>query len=92
MPLRPPLQVDLRRAQRDFQASEILGMSLKEQLQARGTELAQLKGEHEDLRQRHATTQAELADATSALAARERDLDVLQRSSAESKSDLQGCV
>lgn len=48
------LQVEVKRAQRDFQTAEVLGLSLREQLTAR-------EGELRELGSRHSALQAEQA-------------------------------
>ena len=83
------LEVETKRAQRDLQTSEIMCVSVKEQLQARSAEVAQLAAEARQAQARQAALAAELAAATAALHKLESDHGSLAQHSAEEQERLE---
>ena len=82
-------QVELKLAVRNFQTSDILGMSLKEQLAARTAEMAEQRAQHDALVQAHSAATAELHVTQASLANLQQQHEALQQASATKQEELQ---
>ena len=56
------LQVEAKRAQRDYQTAEIMGLSLREQLGTREAELSELTSRHSQLQQEQLAAASQLLE------------------------------
>ena len=90
--LRLGLQVEVKRAQRDFQTAEIMGLSMREQLGAREAELSELTSRHSQLQQEQLAAASQLLESQSSLGGLQLLHEGLQASSAERVQQLEGAL
>lgn len=84
-----PTQVELKRVQRELQASEILGLGLREQLAARGAELGELSAAHAALQAEAATASLALLESQASLSGLQQQHQGLQATAAERAAELE---
>lgn len=85
-------QVEVKRAQRDFQTTEVLGLSLREQLASRSAELAQLTQRHGAVQAELAAASTQLLDSQTALADLQKRHTSLQAGSTERTARLEAAL
>lgn len=92
LPLFPACQVEMSRLQRDFQTAEIMGLSLREQLAARETELKELSSKHKELQAEQAAASAALLESQASLNGLQLRHENMQASNAEQVAKLQAAL
>ena len=83
------VQVETKRAQHDFQAAEIMGLSLRERLGAREAELSELSSRHGQLQQEQLAAASQLLESQASLGGLQLLHEGLQTSSTERAQQLE---
>lgn len=86
------LQVEAKRAQRDYQTAEIMGLSLREQLGTREAELSELTSRHSQLQQEQLAAASQLLESQASLGGLQLLHEGLQASTAERVQQLEGAL
>lgn len=89
-PWRPAMpQVEGQQLRRDYQTTEIMGLSLRERLAGREGELQELSARHQQLQAEQAATSAALLESQSSLSGLQTQHESLQASAAQQAAKLQ---